>query len=212
MTETLKNYLRMCKGIVTIARDPGQTNAVFEIGKGVEQSGILNRVAGRLRASTREVDQLFQDRYNPPLADLAVLRKLPEGTLGRTFADYMVSMGFEVQFFPEVEVENDGSYLLQRLRHTHDIWHTITGFSTDPKGELGLQAFYLAQVGGLLPPVLLATGFVRTLFHPRELGPLWHEVRRGWQMGKRCKPLLGQRFEDGWDKPLATWRAQVGLN
>jgi ubiquinone biosynthesis protein Coq4 len=34
------------------------------------------------------------------------------------------------------------------------VWHVATGFSTDIAGELGLEAFYAAQ----LPPVRLERG------------------------------------------------------
>jgi ubiquinone biosynthesis protein Coq4 len=36
---------------------------------------------------------------------------------------------------------DDTSYLLLRLRQTHDLWHVVTGFSTNVPGELGLKAF-----------------------------------------------------------------------
>jgi ubiquinone biosynthesis protein Coq4 len=38
--------------------------------------------------------------------------------------------------------------LVKRGYETHDIWHVVTGFHTDVAGELGLQAFYLAQFPG----------------------------------------------------------------
>ena len=42
-------------------------------------------------------------------------------------------------------VGSDFDYVRAHLRETHDVWHPVTGFDTDVAGELGLQAFYLAQ-------------------------------------------------------------------
>ena len=187
MFSTAQDLVGMFKGMVILARDPYQLDQVFVVAKGVERTGVMNRVAARLRASNSEVDQLVRERYCPPLADLDALARLPEGSLGRTFADNMKAMGYAVDFFPPVHTMDDGTYLMQRLRHTHDIWHTVTGFATDPAGEIGLQAFYLAQFGGPLSAVLIATGLLRSLLHPEDLRDFLAAVRRGWRMGRSCR-------------------------
>ena len=43
------------------------------------------------------------------------------------------------------EVTNLKSFVSHRLHETHDIIHVLTGFGTDLVGEMGLQAFALAQ-------------------------------------------------------------------
>lgn len=42
-------------------------------------------------------------------------------------------------------VQSLQEFIVHRLRETHDIVHVLIGFGTDPTGELGLQAFNLAQ-------------------------------------------------------------------
>lgn len=157
------------------------------------------------------VDCLIRERYSPPLAKLDELLQLPEGSLGRVFAENMTRMGYKVEFFPMDRVSDDGMYLLMRLRCTHDIWHTVTGLGTDAPGELGLQGFTLAQLGSPLSVILILGGMIRSLFRPREARRIAQEVRRGYRMGKTAQPFLPVRFEDAWSRPLSEWRHALGI-
>lgn len=212
VSESMSDYASALRGLITIARDPYQTDAVFEIGKGIRRSGLLNKMAARGRALSPELDRLIAERYDPPLPDLQALLRLPEGSLGRVYAENLTRNGFAVEFYPKTEVTDDGSYLMLRLRRTHDVWHAVTGFGTDPAGELGLQAFMLAQLRSPLSVLLLGGGLLRTLSSPEEHRRVMAEVRRGYRMGKEARPLLTQRWEERWERPLADWRAELGLS
>jgi len=39
----------------------------------------------------------------------------------------------------------------------------------------------------------------------------WSAIARGWQMGKTARPLIAQKWETAWDKPLDQWRAELNL-
>lgn len=36
-------------------------------------------------------------------------------------------------------------------------------------------------------------------------------VAYGLELGRICAPLLAQRWEEGWARPLAHWRQQLGI-
>jgi ubiquinone biosynthesis protein Coq4 len=36
-------------------------------------------------------------------------------------------------------------------------------------------------------------------------------IAQGFQMGKAAKPLFAQKWEDGWEKPLSQWQAELNL-
>lgn len=211
MFQPLRDYFTALRGLVRIIRDPNQTDAIFEIGQGIKRTGLLRRVVKRVRAQDPEVDRLIRDRYSPPLAKLDELMRLPEGSLGRVFAENMVRMGYKVDFFPIEPTHDDGMYLLMRLRCTHDIWHTVTGLCTDAPGELGLQGFTLAQLGSPLSVILIAGGMIRSLLRPAEARRIVDEVRRGYRMGKAARSFLPVRFEDEWSRPLSDWRQALGI-
>ena len=61
---------------------------------------------------------------------------------------------------PPAGVTNErAAYVIQRLRQTHDLWHVVTGYDTDPASEVALQAFTYAQLRAPGSLVLAALGF-----------------------------------------------------
>jgi ubiquinone biosynthesis protein Coq4 len=79
-------------------------------------------------------------------------------------------------------------------------------------GEIGLQAFHLTQFPYPLGAVLTAQALVSaTLGAPELLPELVETIRTGLQMGLEARPLFAQRWEEGWERPLAEWREALQL-
>ncbi|MEO1185657.1 MAG: ubiquinone biosynthesis protein, partial [Cyanobacteria bacterium J06636_27] len=38
------------------------------------------------------------------------------------------------------------------------------------------------------------------------------QTARGMAMGLEMKPVIAQRFEDGWDKPMQQWRKELNIS
>jgi ubiquinone biosynthesis protein Coq4 len=88
----------------------------------------------------------------------------------------------------------------------------VTGFATDVAGELGLQAFYLAQFPGRLAMLLLPLGMLNTMLYARDdVGRRMDEITRGWQMGRAARRLFGIDWSSMWDQPLHEIRAGLKL-
>ena len=101
---------------------------------------------------------------------------------------------------------------MMRLRQTHDIWHVVTGFDTDPASELGIKAVELAQTRRPMAAVVASGGILRFLYkEPEHLGEALSAVSEGYEMGIKAKPLLAQKWEDHWERPLAEWRNLLNL-
>ena len=108
--------------------------------------------------------------------------------------------------------KSDAEYVELRLSQTHDLWHIITGFDTSVIGEIGLQAFHLPQFPYPLATMLVANSLISTTLKEPELLPhLLEAIAQGFQMGKAAKPLFAQKWEDGWEKPLSQWQAELNL-
>ncbi|HEY9626909.1 MAG TPA: Coq4 family protein [Coleofasciculaceae cyanobacterium] len=161
--------------------------------------------------SKPEVAQVVAERYLAPRPDLDKLLQYPPESLGYAYASAMKAQNFDPEFYRKIAVEDDLSYILLRLRQSHDVWHTVTGMSTDATGEIGLQAFSLAQTHMPLAIVLIAGGLLKTLKHPAELDRLLDRIAVGYKIGKQAKPFLAQKWEEGWEKPLAVWRSELGV-
>jgi ubiquinone biosynthesis protein COQ4 len=190
-------------------RLPGAKNS-FQIAEGLRDSKDLRRAVARMRQD-KEFNTLCRERYLRGFPDIDTLIQLPAGTLGHEYAKNMRKLNLGYDVYPPVHVADDVTYFLQRGRETHDVWHTVTGFPPDVPGELGLQAFQLAQLHVPVSKVLLGLGVLRTTFFPDALEPVFDAVVRGWQMGKTAPLFIGQRWEDGWDRPLQQWRKDLRL-
>ena len=89
--------------------------------------------------------------------------------------------------------------------------HVLTGFGTDPTGELGLQAFNLAQNRSPLAVMLIFGAMLSSLQNDEPLEPLLTALARGFVLGLQAPCVIAYRLEDGWDRPLADWQRELGL-
>ena len=215
--QKLKNWelrldlLKTLKGAVTLILDPSRADATPDI-----EDGMLKLKATQLAIEYTKtlpgVAQIVSERYLATPPDMPALAQLPPGSLGHCFAEHIRNTGFDPNYYRPLPITDDANYILTRLRQTHDLWHLVTGLGSDVKGELGLQAFCLAQIRIPLPILLIAGGLLRTLLTvPEELGDTLEQVAIGYRMGAKAQPLLAQKWEAGWDKPLSQWREELGI-
>lgn len=146
--------------------------------------------------------------------DLDKLAALPEGTLGHAYAKFLRSHGITPEIFdgaPPGITNPQRSYVVQRMRQTHDLWHVVTGCETDPAGEVALQAFSYSQTGSPGSAFLAVFGALRRVREQRDVGVVRDVValyRTGRRAGRRLPTFA---WEDHWATPLAEVRAMLGL-
>lgn len=137
----------------------------------------------------------------PPVVDLEQLRQLSPGTLGRCLADELDRQ--------QLKPLTTGP----RRKQLHDSVHTLTGYGTDPVGELEVQAFLLGSTFRLTH-VLLGLGLLRLIHQSVNIEPqqlqkrLWQAYERGQNSSFN---LDDWRPEDHWHSPLASVRLQLGI-
>ena len=150
----------------------------------------------------------------PPLGpiDRAALRALSSETFGHAFAKFLDENNLNPEDLPDMPGLTDESYVRAHLFETHDIWHIVTGFDTSVEGELGLQAFYLAQFPAPLAAALLAAGFLNmALYRELDRPELMDAIVKGWGMGRRARQLFGMRWAEKWDMPLSEIRSDLEI-
>lgn len=206
------NAVRGLYSFFRLVRDMRRTDEVFKVLGSFESDGVVQPIIDHLTAQPGGAEAMAR-RARVNEIDLQALAKLPEGTLGRTYADHMITLGLDPYFYPKRDVKTDADYVRAALEETHDIWHVLTGFATDVPGELGLQAFYAAQLRvGFLPPVLLAAGMLNAAFFDlADVGARFDAVSRGWRMGVQTKSLFGTPWAELWSRPIAELRAEFGI-
>ncbi|MBD2295735.1 hypothetical protein H6G06_20210 [Anabaena sphaerica FACHB-251] len=189
------------------------TDPVFDFEDALDQTEIAHLTVDELKKDP-EINALFTESWLPAPINLDELSKLPEGTLGHIYAKEMKARGFDPNFYKKVPVVDDISYLKMLWRSTHDIYHVVAGFDTDVMGELGLQAFVLAQTPLPISIMLVSFGMVLiSLYQPNKFQPLMMEISRGYSLGSHTPvKLISKKWDQFWNVPISEIRAQLQIN
>lgn len=202
LTRKLKGTLAMAR----IVRDANRLDEVFNLLDALADEDGLKTLADRFARSPTGRKALAERPRLGPL-DLDRLGRYPEGTLARAFADHMATNQLDPAAIPSLPSNTELEWVVAHLYETHDLWHVLTGFDTDVAGELGLQAFYAAQVGSPLPYAILSAGMLNTALYARGDGDRrLNAIVTGWSMGRAAQDLLGVPWNQRWDVPLSDLR------
>jgi len=205
--------IRTVKAFIGLIRDPKMTNMVFKIsdtGRAAMNPALEETI--RYLASCEGVQTNFNANYNPSLPPIDELARYPEGTLGREFARHIMSNNLKLDFYPTEKKDGLVSYLVNRSRKMHDLWHVLTGFGISVEDETGLQAFNLMQLKSPLAGTLVATGILHgVLVNPLLFHRIINRILTGIEMGRACKPLIGLRLEDKLNISVQQLRAEFGI-
>lgn len=211
----MKYWHLMKLGIASLrlVKDPNRLDEVFTIFDKLRDTNrtMLQEVADDARQTPTGASAL-KELPRIGKIDPAQLVKLPPGTLGRAHAEFLLLRNLDPSALPMKEAHDEPSYVEAHLYETHDVWHTVTGFETDVAGELGLQAFYLAQMPGKLPTALLAVGFLNTLLY--AFGDRFRRmdaIVQGYRLGRRAQRLFGVRWAELWTTPLSEVRRRLEI-
>ncbi len=209
----LFSKIKIVVAFIKLFRDPNDTKAVFKIANELRSKKNAGTARMQERAmSDANFKSLYESKYQIGAIDVQALNRLPENTLGYGFSKHMIDGKLEVNFYPNIEVKNPLDYWTLRMRQNHDIWHVLTGFDTSVTGELGLQAFSLAQTESLFSAVILAGGILGTVSkRPTELLAVFDSIHRGYALGKKCKYLPGVKLDTMWTRSIQEIRADLGL-
>lgn len=203
--------LRLVRAVVRLVRDPRRLDEVFRIADSMESREIAARVEEEFRRDPAHVAAL-EARPRIGKISIGALVALPAPTLGRAFADFLLANELDPEDIEVNEVRTDFDYVRAHLRETHDVWHVATGFPTDVAGELGLQAFMIAQLHSPLGHLLLSAGLLNgMLFEHADGDRRMEAITRGWRLGQATRPLVGADWAAMLTWPLEQVRAHFGV-
>lgn len=192
--------------LLEVARDPDRTDKVLEAYEHLNAGGEHHR-ARRFYAHADGERMYREDRtLDATTIDFDALLLLPDDTLGHAYATFMRERGLTPDIFAARGPLDQRTYVIKRLRQTHDLWHVLTGINTDVPGELELQAFTLAQMRLPSAALLVSMGTVRWLAKSPTLP---FRVLRGALRGLRAKLIAPTAWEDHWATPLPELRRSL---
>ncbi len=156
--------------------------------------------------------------YPPLFTDYDRLRELPDGTLGREYVRDLDERGIDPvelarlteEAYVGCEFSPDHEWVRDRVRHAHDLLHTLTGYGVDILGEAGMLAFTFGQTSNkgwvLLVMLNVLSGFSTGRFDGARVA--W----KGFERGRRAQFVPAS---DDWDRllrlPIDQARAELGI-
>jgi ubiquinone biosynthesis protein COQ4 len=222
MTSTHRQFTprRALKAARILAADPDDLPQVFTLIESLSMD-TLDRVAKRL-ASTPEGRGLLARRPDivDRLADRAALARLPEGTLGRAYLDFVESENISADGIREASVKGmrqDASalpapldWVHARMRDTHDLWHAAVGYKGDVLGETALLAFSLPQTKNPAIALIVVIGLLKSL-GVRDAQVVRELIFDGFRRGKKAAWLPGVDWEPLLALPVEEVRRRLSL-
>ena len=197
--------------LATFLKDPGSLDSVFAISNSLKD-GPLGEQMVRHLLSNSQFKTLVDEGWRPDQIDLQKLKTLPDGSLGRCYANQLISLGITPDTLIDPSpVTNANEFVIHRLKETHDIVHVLTGFGIDGISEIGLQGFNLAQNRSPLAVMLIFGSMLSSLQNDDPLEPLLRALAHGFQMGLDAELVVSRKLEEGWERPLNDWRKELKL-
>jgi ubiquinone biosynthesis protein COQ4 len=152
------------------------------------------------------------------LSDLGGLGAMPDGSLGRAIWDFYTVEQISAQGLKGASEDavgeggffagdDDRARFARRLREMHDVFHVLTGYGRDVRGEIACLSFTFAQtkntgIGYLALRVLRGAGW------SSEMGRL---IRQAFWRGRRAEWLVDQDWEALLPLPLEQVREELGV-
>jgi ubiquinone biosynthesis protein COQ4 len=205
------------RAMKALLANPDDTAQVFRIidalsGKNGE------RTLARMRRS-KDGQRLLRDKPNllAKLQDHEGLGALPEGSFGRAYLAFLDSEKITAAGLEGASMEGRSSarfgapadfrFLQDRLRDSHDLWHTLTGYKGDIVGEASILAFSFAQTWN--PGV----GFIVFMALLRGLGnDVNKTIAGGFVRGVKAAWLPAVDFEKLLALPIETVRKRLRID
>jgi ubiquinone biosynthesis protein Coq4 len=221
-----QDNIRQFLEFVDLAAGAGRdVNNVFDMSEKFNSTRPMQRCIQAIE-NNPDSAAMLKERYVGPLYDLEAMLKMPQHSLGWTYARIMSTLGYEPQFYRRPDsFANDAEYITFRVYKTHDIHHILTGFSLDNLGELGVISVSAAQFGypafifldlmsmmlSFLSSEQIYSEALEATEMAKTLGYKFRVISQGLEMGQAAKPLFPIKWEEGFERPLEEWREQLNL-
>jgi ubiquinone biosynthesis protein COQ4 len=205
------NSEQLFSSILNMVRAPdGDFTALGNLGEACIDHESHKIMTEKL-SSNPQGKKAFEERLQLGNIDLIELKKLSNDTLGYLYAEHMIRN--ELKPLQSPSAKSDRQFLESHLTETHDIWHVVTGSKTDIFGEIQLEAFYVAQLEtSRFWLALLAKNLLKAVAYDIEISTQYMEaLTRGWNMGRKAKPLFGVNWNNLWTTSIQEVRFSLNL-
>lgn len=203
-----------------LVADKEDTEQVFHIVRALSGKGFVKRAEAFWNSECGKAVLAEKKGLPERLDNHDALRKLPAGSVGRTYVDFMEREGLTAQGLVD-EYEKFGAKidryddLLEhyghRLRDTHDLFHVLTGYGRDALGEASVLAFSYSQNPNL-GTIFIAYAAGREIKRGLPSGvPIFGSIREAQNNGKLAEKIAHQDIMTLLAMPLDEARAKLNI-
>lgn len=210
--------MRAIRAFAKLVEDKEDTSQVFEIIQALSGSSLRKNYYRMLATAKGGAQAYLGIELAPYFDDESWLGQFGEGTVGAAYRAFRAERDLTVEGLAmEALKVNDGveaphpiAWLARRLRDTHDLWHTITGYGTDALGEACLLGFTYAQVpnNGIAFIVIGAANEFRKTGQPY---PYARAMWEGYRLGKKARRLIDEDYLKLLAEPVESVRSRLNI-
>lgn len=192
--------------------NPRRGEMIAALGEATAQPYFVRRLRDRMLFDPTG-RRILRDRprITSKTMPLEKLRKLPENSVGRTYAEWLDREGVTPDTRDQVRYIDDEeqAYVMQRYRECHDFYHALTGLPIFVEGEVGLKAFEFANTG--LPMTGLSLAAILRL-KPAERQRMF-ETYLPWAFknGWHAKDVINVYWEEELETDVEDLRQRLGI-
>ena len=197
------------------------TTQVFDIVEALDGSNLERDFKRFMK--TPEGQARFKERRNlvPILDDHEALRKLPLGSVGQHYCDFMETQGLSAQGLVdeydrwgkklEDYYEADVAWFGDRRRDYHDLMHVMSGYSRDALGEACVLNFTHSQHGGFGIYFIAHMAALEVRKAAPKGAPVWKAVREAKKNGKLAENIMRQDIFELLGENIETARTRLNI-
>lgn len=210
--------VRALRAFAKLVEDKEDTSQVFEIIQALSGSSLRKNYYRMLGTAKGGAQAYSGIELAPYFDDESWLAQFPEGTIGAAYRAFRAERDLTVEGLAQEAMKvNDGveaphpiAWMARRLRDTHDLWHTITGYGTDALGEASLLGFTYGQVpnGGI---AFIAIGAANEFRKLRQPYPYARSIWEGYRHGKKAARLIDEDYLKLLAEPLEDARRRLKI-
>lgn len=201
-----------------LIRDKEDTEQVFHIFECLPRKGFVGDARAFVDSDTGR-RLMVSEPYLPDLLDdHAALEKLPAGTVGRTYVEFMqrerlsaAGLVAENDKMGRPRFDDQLQWYANRLRDTHDLFHILTGYGRDALGEQCVLGFTYGQNRNLGNFFIAYAGGIELKRSVKSDAPVMAAIREGQRHGDAAKSIVEQDIHALLAEPLDAARARLGI-
>lgn len=201
--KSIKNSLVFIYHTIKLLLIPNKSlYSLLYVGNTLSESKVAQQATNQL-LEQEEIQEQVRANYGYKALDLEALKKMAEGSFGKTLYDFMTSQNLDVYPLKEGVEPSPAIYLRERRRKIHDYLHVVLGYGTDLLGEAEVNAFTARQTGMPISYLIIIGVLLRTMLkQPLEFHQLIDRLKDAWGRGSNSENLFVYPWEDLFEQPL----------